>query len=129
MAEQIGTWTPTRLTNFVLATLRSPASLPNAQTFAKLTASEMLTVADELELSPQAIAYLQKKITSLLALTSLTSTTGTITALTSTTGTITTLTSTNGTITDLVVPTKLNVQDELVLSARALRYIKDNLPP
>jgi hypothetical protein len=119
MPEKIGEWTPSRLTNFVLATLRSPATLPNAMTFGKLTLSEMLTVADQLELSPQAIDYLESKLEQLEA----------VSTLTATTGTVTTLTSTTGTITDLTVPTKLNVQDELVLSARALQYIKDNLPP
>lgn len=61
MADTIGNWTAAELARFIKGVLRqSQANLPLSLTLQQLTATQKLVVADALELSPQAIAYLHQ---------------------------------------------------------------------
>lgn len=61
MAKTIGEMTEADLARFIQGAVRAQlAQLPISLTLQNLTTTKRLTVSDELQLSPQAIAYLHQ---------------------------------------------------------------------
>lgn len=60
---KIGDWTEAYLMKFITTRLQSdPSALPPSLALESLSTSRKLTVKGDLELSPQAIAYLKNKL-------------------------------------------------------------------
>jgi len=61
--NNVGDWSSARLSQFVKSIVQqSLAQLPGSMTLKNVTSSGKVTVNDEIELSPQAIAYIKSKI-------------------------------------------------------------------
>lgn len=62
MDTTIGQWAPDRLLRFIQNVLNTPPSLPKSLAMEKLTASDTLSVANKITLSPQAALTIARSL-------------------------------------------------------------------